>query len=237
MQIDWRGVCVFLASQFVATNSSANIDAAKICDAAAHQVAEETGVPNSVLRAITRTETGRTSGGALKPWPWTVNMEGKGVWFDTEDQARAYVFRHFKQGARSFDVGCFQINYRWHGHAFNSIEEMFDPIINTRYAAKFLRELYAEFGDWTDAAGAYHSRTQKYANRYMARYAEIHSKLSNAAQPTRKVGTSAPVIHPVNPPRKNTFSLLTGSGTSGSLGSLMPTTSTGRALLSPKSGG
>src|SRR5699024_6482524 len=97
-------------------------------DRAARQAARAHDVPLDVLRAISRAETGRPRQGGLQPWPWTVNMEGRGRWFDNADAARAYVFAHFKAGARSFDVGCFQINYRWHGDAFRSIDEMFDPV-------------------------------------------------------------------------------------------------------------
>ena len=142
-------------------------------------------------------------------------MEGQGVWFDTEDQARVYVFRHFKQGARSFDVGCFQINYKWHGQAFKSIDDMFDPLLNARYAARFLKRLHDEIGDWTKAAGAYHSRTQKYANRYMARYAEIRDALPEAAQSARPApgaGTS----------RVNGFPLLQPQPQGAAFGSLVP---------------
>ena len=100
----------------------------KLCDRAARAAAQAGGVPLDVLQAIARTETGRSGESGLQPWPWTVNMEGIGKWFATEDEARAYVFAHFKRGARSFDVGCFQINYRWHGEAFRSIDEMFDRV-------------------------------------------------------------------------------------------------------------
>ena len=85
-------------------------------------------------------------------------MKGTGLWFETEDAARAYVYEHFKRGARSFDVGCFQINYKWHHEAFASIEQMFDPMANALYAARFLGALKAEKGSWVEAAGAYHSR-------------------------------------------------------------------------------
>ncbi len=225
-----------LASGFylgAAESLKAREDPARVCDAAAQQVAQETGVPLSVLRAITRTETGRGSDGTLRPWPWTVNMQGKGVWFDTEDQARMYVFRHFKQGARSFDVGCFQINYRWHGQAFNSIEEMFDPLINTRYAAKFLGDLHSELGDWTQAAGAYHSRTQKYADRYMARYAEIKHALPKSTSPDNKASV---LRQPAPEARVNSYSLLTGVGVSNGRGSLVPLSRNGRSLFANKSG-
>ena len=189
----------------------------QICDQVAQLAAQKTGVPLSVLQAITRTETGRKKDGRFGPWPWTVNMEGKGVWFDTLDDARAYVFRHFKRGARSFDVGCFQINYKWHHQAFSSIDEMFDPMANATYAAEFLKELYAEHGSWTDAAGAYHSRTPKYANRYKAIFEKHRNRVPG---PTQLAAVPAPADTPVAT-RVNTFPLLQQSG-GARLGSLVP---------------
>ncbi|MCF6233698.1 MAG: lytic transglycosylase domain-containing protein [Rhodobacteraceae bacterium] len=155
---------------------------ASLCDRAAIRAANKSHVPLDVLRAISRAETGRASSDGLQPWPWTVNMEGTGRWFATLDEARSYVFSHFKTGARSFDVGCFQINYKWHGNAFRSIDDMFDPQINADYAAKFLTELFGEFGNWRDAAGAYHSRTPKFATKYAARYGQIKAGLTDPSE-------------------------------------------------------
>lgn len=160
----------------------ASAEVHKICEFAAQKAATATGVPVSVLRAISLTETGRRKDGAFRPWPWTVNMEGKGVWFETEDEARAYVYKNYKRGARSFDVGCFQLNYKWHGKAFSSVEQMFDPQAGANYAANFLKDLFAELGNWPDAAGAYHSRTPKYANKYKARFNSIRAGLDDLPQ-------------------------------------------------------
>ena len=151
----------------------------QLCERAARDASDRIGVPLEVLRAITLTETGRKMSGAVKPWPWTVNMEGAGHWFDTRDAAKAFVFKRFKEGARSFDVGCFQVNYKWHGQAFASIEDMFDPLQNALYAASFLKSLREELGDWRSAAGAYHSRTPEYAKRYVARFDEFLAQTSS----------------------------------------------------------
>jgi len=204
-------------------------DESEICITSARLASERTGVPFHVLQAISLTETGRKSGGVFRPWPWTVNMEGKGDWFDSRAQALAYVDKNFKRGARSFDVGCFQLNYKWHGQAFSSIEQMFDPTENALYAANFLRELYIEKGNWTDAAGAYHSRTPSYANRYKKRFAKLYARLSS--DPLPPPANSAPLIQPEqalpsNPvlvARLNNFPLLQrGAFVPASLGSLMP---------------
>jgi len=164
----------------------------QICDHAANNAAKSSGVPLPILRAITRTETGRSRGGEVEPWPWTVNMEGAGKWFASEASARAYVERHYSRGARVFDVGCFQINYRWHGTEFASIDEMFDPIANAEYAAGFLMRLYNETGDWTAAVGAYHSRTPKFAERYIRRFERIRRALNEAASQTVEIAAQAP---------------------------------------------
>lgn len=84
------------------------LGAAHLCDQAGARAARDTGVPYAVLRAISLTETGRSREGELQPWPWTVNMEGKGTWFEDHESALAYVRQHHDRGARSYDVGCFQ---------------------------------------------------------------------------------------------------------------------------------
>jgi hypothetical protein len=185
-----------------------------VCDSAAQTAAKETGVPLDVLRAITRVETGRHGDAGLEPWPWTVNMEGDGAWFETEDAARAFVFRHFKRGARSFDVGCFQINYKWHSQAFRSIDEMFDPKANARYAAQFLTDLFAELGDWSLAAGAYHSRTPKYADRYSSKFEKVRLGLADVPADT------APVVQ--NVLIAQAAPLISRAIKGGQMGSLVP---------------
>jgi hypothetical protein len=151
---------------------------ASICDQAGMLASQATGVPLEVLSAIALTETGRRIEGRHRAWPWTVNMEGVGAWFATREEALAYVHEHYQRGARSFDVGCFQINFRWHGNAFASIEDMFDPLQNATYAGQFLRNLYMETGSWSASAGAYHSRTPEFANRYRARFDRIVAGLT-----------------------------------------------------------
>lgn len=204
-------------------------DPSHICDQVAHFAAEKTGVPLSVLKAISLTETGRKQGGRFRPWPWTINMEGAGHWFDSKEEARAYVDKEFARGARSFDIGCFQINYKWHGEEFASIDEMFDPMANALYAARLLGQLHAEMGNWGKAAGAYHSRTQKFAERYQARFERIRTPLmaEDGADipdiPDIVLAANGPESADAPPPvpRVNRYPLLqAGSGVA--LGSLVP---------------
>jgi hypothetical protein len=164
---------------------SENDDSA-ICEEASEFAASRVGVPVDILRALTRTETGRNSGGSFQPWPWTVNMEGEGAWFATMSEALDFATKNFDRGARSFDIGCFQINYKWHGDAFASIEDMFDPRHNALYAAQFMLELYSELGSWSEAAGAYHSRTPEFASGYSDRFSRIFQNLDTQSSSPRE---------------------------------------------------
>ena len=126
-----------------------------------------------MLHAISLTETGRAQGGRLRPWPWAINREGQGYWFGSRDEALAFAKASVAAGRTSFDVGCFQINYFWHGRNFPSLEAMFDPETGADYAASFLKALYQERGDWSAAAGAYHSQLPERAGVYRTRFDRI----------------------------------------------------------------
>ncbi|QFT47370.1 Transglycosylase SLT domain protein [Roseivivax sp. THAF40] len=116
-------------------------------------------IPNNLLLGLGLQEAGTKRNGILTVWPYAVNSEGRGRIFNTRSEALEFVRSETRNGVRSIDVGCMQINLRWHPDAFRSLEEGFDPARNIDYAARFLRKLYQESGDWTLAVGNYHSRT------------------------------------------------------------------------------
>ena len=119
---------------------------AEVCERAIAAGARAVGVPQEVLHAISLTETGRPDGGRLRPWPWAINREGQGHWFANRAEAFDFARASLAAGRDSFDVGCFQINYHWHGQKFPSLEAMFDPEAGATYAARFLQRLYLENG-------------------------------------------------------------------------------------------
>lgn len=148
-----------------------------LCESAASRAAQETGVPVDVLLAIALTETGRMQDGQLRPWPWTANAEGRGHWFATRAEADTFARQLLARGQRLFDLGCFQINWRWHGAEFDRPGDLLDPLTAARYAARHLAALHRELGSWEAAAGAYHSRTPAHAARYRARFAALRAGL------------------------------------------------------------
>lgn len=188
-----------------------------LCEAAATEAAELLGVPYDVLLAVSVVETGRDN----RPWPWTVNIGGEGHWLDTTADAEAMVQIALDAGLTNIDLGCFQLNYRWHAEAFASIPDMLDPFKNAAYAAAYLSAQYDETGDWSAAAAAYHSATPEQAERYRARFDETWAAL--AGDPAIPVAEGPEL-------RLNRFPLLV-AGQSGSRGSLVPVTAGGIRLI------
>lgn len=207
---------------FWGSGAEAAPDPAGLCDRAAARAAEASGVPIDILLAISRVETGRRKDGTLSPWPWTINADGKGAFFDSKAEAVAAATAHLTDGTGTFDVGCFQLNIRWHGGSFSTLDDMFDPDQNATYAAKFLNTLYQEAGNWADAVAAYHSRTPDLAQTYLNQVKTVLHDGGPEAAP-------APVAQ-ITPVRENTFPLLQPGG-QGSFGSIVPFTAANHPLI------
>ena len=70
------------------------------------------GVPTGLLQAIGLVESGRRDEvtGRREPWPWAINAEGEPHFFETKQQAVAWVRQAQSRGMQSIDVGCAQVN-------------------------------------------------------------------------------------------------------------------------------
>ena len=144
-----------------------------LCRAAIVAAERAGALPPQLLAAIGRVESGRRDpvSGVMTPWPWTINAEGEGSFYDTKAQAIAATRALQARGVRSIDVGCMQVNLMHHPNAFASLDQAFDPTANAAYAARFLTELHAQTNDWSRAAALYHSATPDLAAAYQAKVA------------------------------------------------------------------
>ncbi len=154
---------------------------AGVCIAAIRQAEAAHGIPTDLLLAIGLQEAGMSYKGSMTIWPWSLNVEGQGFRFNTRAEAEAFLADELAQGTRSIDVGCLQVNLRWHPDAFPSPAAGFDPARNADYAARFLRGLYLETGDWLQAAGRYHSVTPDLRDIYLAGIQKHLGQLGDSA--------------------------------------------------------
>lgn len=129
------------------------------CGAAGRAAEQTGGLPANLLVSIGFVESGRRDpvSGRIAPWPWTVNVDGAGYYFDSEQDAAAFAQNAEAAGAGDVDVGCFQISLENHPDAFGSIDAAFDPADNADFAARFLNQLKTRSGSWEAAIAGYHS--------------------------------------------------------------------------------
>lgn len=167
------------------------IEGAKQCTRSLARYERQYGIPMHLLSAISATESGRYHSG-LKlalPWPWTINVEGQGHYYDNKQEAIAAVRKYQAQGARSIDVGCMQVNLIHHPDAFANLDEAFDPEKNVAYGASFLRSLYEETKSWKQASAAYHSRTPARGTEYVS---QVYDRWTNILKRLRDAKANVP---------------------------------------------
>jgi soluble lytic murein transglycosylase-like protein len=148
-----RTIRVALAAALLASSAARAEADSMVCEREMTRAAAHSGVPLNVLYSVGLTETGR--GGALEPYD--MNIDGQEVRSDSVAEAMAHFAAAKAHRAKLIDIGCMQINARWHGAHFASPMAMFDPALNVDYAANFLKALKAEVGTWTLAVARYNA--------------------------------------------------------------------------------
>jgi len=136
------------------------------------------GIPSQLLAAIARVESGRRDEASrtFNPWPWTINIDGQGTFYESKPQAVAAANSMRPHAATSIDVGCMQISLTFHPDAFSDMNQAFDPASNAEYGARFLMQLYEKTNSWPKAVEQYLSATpdigQEYGRRVYAVWPE-----------------------------------------------------------------
>jgi len=123
-----------------------------------HQIAAAARVPAESLYSLALTESSRRLPYGERPWPWTINVAGKGYRFETREAAWQALLQFVrKYPLKRIDVGIAQVNLGWNGQRFMSTWEALDPYVNLNAAAAILRECWdRKPGSWLDTAGCYH---------------------------------------------------------------------------------
>jgi soluble lytic murein transglycosylase-like protein len=164
-------------------------DTALLCEAVAARAGAEAGLPPGLMPAIARVESGKGTSAGRRAWPWTLNQGGKGSYHPSREAALTHLEGILATGTRNVDLGCMQLNWRWHGDAFPDAATMIDPVANTRYAAGFLRDLHARHGSWSLAIAHYHSNDPARGKAYAAKVAQVLDQ----------IGTAIPAIPAMQP--------------------------------------
>ena len=176
------------------------------CEWLANRMETQLALPAGLLASIAEVEAGRKQAdGSMKPWPWTINHAGKGLFFETEKDALAYAEKHIETGDVNLDLGCMQLSVKWHLDRFSDPAQMLDPVSNVAYAASFLEQLYQRHGSWDEAVRRYHNADHRQSNPYLQK---VRAVWKQEPEPSQKVAVAsasspAPVLPAGQPDRAN----------------------------------
>ncbi|MBB3011248.1 transglycosylase SLT domain-containing protein [Cupriavidus alkaliphilus] len=105
-----------------------------------------------------------------RPWPWTLNVAGRGMFFATREEAYMAINRLLASQRCDFDVGLMQVNWCYHGKRFTSPWEALAPATNIRVAEDILTENLRRSGSTMKAVAWYHSANPERGDPYFARF-------------------------------------------------------------------
>lgn len=145
-------------------------------------VARTYSIPPKIFFAIALTESRkRIYGKKVMPWPWTLNVEGRGYRYKNRKQAWVALTKFLTQN-KIVDIGLMQVNWRYHGEKLKTPWLALDPYHNMRVSAKILSRCYKNKGNWWVCVGRYHSpgpkesqiaRAESYRQRVKEQYKRI----------------------------------------------------------------
>ena len=150
------------------------------CEYLAKDAEKKYELPENILLSISRVESGyQKVDGIIRAWPWTLNAGGDSAYFQTKKAALDSLKKRVESGVTNIDVGCMQLNYRWHNKFFSNLSEMINPIKNVDYGARFLKKLFQRHGSWEKAVKYYHSSKSKFNVRYYKKVKAVWKRENN----------------------------------------------------------
>ncbi len=178
------GLLIFLIFVMESPVYGQDLDPNKnVCGQYIKEISQHLKIIPEIVWAVSKTESNYKGA----PWPWTANFRGKPYYFKNQEELKSFIKKLPKKQREDLDIGCMQINYRYHGWKFNDIIEMTDPQRNMILGSLYLYELYLkekiyqlnrkrhnqrwkipdDLHIWAIAVGRYHSHRQKNGKKYV----------------------------------------------------------------------
>lgn len=122
-------------------------------------------IPKGLLAAIAKVESDHRE--------YAINIGGRAVYTSSLAAVTSIAKSQIDSGVTNIDLGVMQLNYRWHGDKFASLEEMLTPEKNINYAASLLKTLYDQHRNWQKAIRHYHSANIEHSRKYSRKVAMV----------------------------------------------------------------
>lgn len=143
-----------LAWAMPAAAQTADFGASADCPTLISQAEARRNIPRGLLMAIAMTESGDKG----RPSPFAMNIAGRSYFASSGQEMANIISANWQRGVTSIDVGCMQINLKYHGAKFSRLTDLLNSPTNIEYGAGYLVSLAVESGSWKDAVMSYHNK-------------------------------------------------------------------------------
>lgn len=150
-------------------SNKSHVFSENICSSSMDLIEKKYMIPHKLLVAISLTETGRTVDGSYVSWPWSLNVSGQSFVFENKESTERFLKEKIENEVNNIDIGCMQINYRYHKKSFEDLNSFLDPDKNVEWAAKFLVSLHKKYKSWNTAISRYHSSNPIRMKKYLSK--------------------------------------------------------------------
>jgi hypothetical protein len=147
------------------------------------RIANEYDIPATLLYAVALAESGRSieSLPVRRPWPWTLNIAGKGIYYASRLAAWHALEATLRARQERVDIGLMQVNWRYHQDRLQSSWMALDPLHNLSVGAAILKACYERWQEWWRSVGCYHAPSDRQrADRYQQRVAALWRQLQTS---------------------------------------------------------
>ncbi len=104
------------------------------------RICKTNDVDTSLILKIITHESKSYFKSQAQPWPWTLNINGKGYYFNSYSEAVEHANKALKSNPRRFGVGIGQIEWAFHKSRFKDVSEALNPIKNLQVVRDILYE-------------------------------------------------------------------------------------------------
>lgn len=173
------------------------------CPTLIAQAEARRNIPRGLLMAIAVTESALNG----RPNPYAMNIAGRAYHASGTQEMANIIQSNWSRGVRSIDVGCMQINLKFHGQKFARLTDLLDSPTNVEYGASYLISLAADEGSWKQAVMSYHNknnpaRRQWYGCKVWNNYLRLAGAQSGfiacgrtpTGSSTASVGSTKPIV-------------------------------------------
>lgn len=125
-----------------------------------------------LLYSISLIASSKTVNGGVMPWPYTLTINGKRIYYESEGEAKKVLRETLSGGEKNIAVGLMQVNLAY--YRYGRPEMLLDPFFNIAEGARLLKDAIASTENYHEGIGRYFTwsdiESEKWGRKVLSQY-------------------------------------------------------------------